>query len=238
VATKKSMVYIFWAIITAIPIVGLIWSVISPKDFEAWQSTARTWMEYFGVLGPIVFILIQALQVVITPISHYTVGAIGGYLYGPYFGGILNYMGRIIGHLLAFTIARRFGRNYIIKHLPEKTVRRYDKIFAGEVEGRKGGRNLQPLVLFLIYFLPLFPDDEISYLVGASSMSKKPFILANLFGHLGGAFSLAYLGSGINTKDTLFWILTLSTLAGFPIIWFVLKMQSELKQPRDEKGSQ
>lgn len=234
-AAKKRSVYFFWLVVTAIPIAGLIWSVMSPKEFEGWQTTARTWIENFGAFGPVVFVMIQILQVVITPISHYTIGAIGGYLYGPYVGGILNYSGRVIGHLLAFCIARRFGRSYITKHFDEKTIRRYDKIFSGEVNGKKGG-NLQPLILFLIYFLPLFPDDEISYLVGASNMSKRPFFLANLFGHLGGAFSLAYLGSGINTKDILFWILTLSTLAGFPIIWAVHKVHLHRTRIREVEG--
>jgi len=234
--TKKRAAYLFWLVITIVPILGLIWSIMSPKDFESWQVVSRNWISRFGVFGPLVFVLIQAMQVIITPISHYTVGAIGGYLYGPYVGGILNYIGRLIGHWVAFCIARRFGRSYITKHLDEKTIRRYDKIFSGEVNGNRGG-NLQPLILFLIYFLPLFPDDEISYLVGASNMSKRPFILANIFGHLGGAFSLAYLGSGVNTKDVLFWILTISTLAGFPIIWAVHKIQLHRTRKIDVEGS-
>ncbi len=86
-ATRR-IVFVFWLVITLIPILGLVWSVISPGDFEYWQSLAR---QYFGVLsvaGPVAFILLQAGQVIVTPVSHYTVGAIGGYLYGPYWGGV------------------------------------------------------------------------------------------------------------------------------------------------------
>jgi len=221
--SNKKSVTLFWIIITLIPVLGLIWSVISPNDFQFWQEIARTWIDKFGGFGPLIFVFIQILQVIITPLSHYTVGAIGGYLYGPYLGGILNYIGRVFGHYVAFLIARKYGRNFIKKHLDETTIIKYDRIFSGENENKRGG-SLQSLLLFLIYFLPLFPDDEISYLVGTSNMSKKPFLLANIFGHLGGAFSLAYLGSGVSTKDPLFWILTISTLVAFPIIWIVHKI--------------
>jgi uncharacterized membrane protein YdjX (TVP38/TMEM64 family) len=219
---KNRAAYVFWLAITIIPIFGLIWSVISPKDFEYWQTLSRQYITLFGYFGPLFFILLQVLQVVVTPLSHYTVGAIGGYLYGPYLGGILNYIGRVIGHIIAFTLAKKYGRRWILKWVGEDTLTKYDRIFSGETNTNK--MTIQHLILFLIYFLPLFPDDEISYLVGASNMSKKPFVLANLFGHLGGAFSLAYIGSGINTKDTLFWILTITTLAGFPAIWAAMTL--------------
>ena len=219
---KNRAVYVFWLVITIIPILGLIWSVISPKDFEYWQTLSRQYIKLFGYFGPLFFILLQAFQVVVTPLSHYTVGAIGGYLYGPYWGGTLNYIGRVIGHIIAFTLARKYGRRWILKWVGQDTLTKYDRIFSGETNTKK--MTIQHFILFLIYFLPLFPDDEISYLVGASNMSTKPFVLANLFGHLGGAFSLAYIGSGINTKDTLFWILTITTLAGFPAIWAAMTL--------------
>ena len=225
-AKKRKIIFIFWFVITIIPILGLIWSVFSPKDFEYWQNISREYFAYFSIFGPIVFIGLQIIQVIITPLSHYTVGAIGGYLYGPYWGGILNYIGRVIGHGIAFIIAKQFGRAWIDKHLDTKTIARYDKIFAGNSNQNKQ-LNLQHFILFLIYFLPLFPDDEISYLVGISKMKFKPFLLANVFGHLGGAFSLAYLGSGVNTKDPLFWILTISTLAGFPVIWAMFRLHEK-----------
>lgn len=219
---KNRAVYVFWLVITIIPILGLIWSVISPKDFEYWQTLSRQYITPFGYFGPFFFILLQVLQVVVTPLSHYTIGALGGYLYGPYLGGILNYIGRVIGHIIAFTLAKKYGRQWILKWVGENTLAKYDRIFSGETNTNK--MTIQHLILFLIYFLPLFPDDEISYLVGASNMSKKPFVWANLFGHLGGAFSLAYIGSGINTKDTLFWVLTIATLAGFPAIWAAMTL--------------
>lgn len=225
--TRKKIGSTFWVIITLIAILGLIWSFISPTDFNKWQGISRNLINKFRYFGPFVFILIQALQVIITPISHYIVGAIGGFLYGFFWGGILNYIGRVIGHITAFFLARKFGRKILEKYVKEDVIEKYDAILSGENKDEKV--TIQSLILFLIYFLPFFPDDEISYLVGASKMSTKLFILANLFGHLGGSFSLALIGNGISTRDPWFWILTIVTLIGFPIIWFMLRLSVKKK---------
>ncbi len=214
----------FWVIITIIPIFGLLLGIVAPEGFYGLQTYLREWIGQFGNWGIGIFIIVQILQVVLAPISHYVVGLVGGYLYGAVLGGVLNWIGRVIGHIVVFIIARRYGRRILKKYVKENILKRYDKFFSGESAENETGQKVSyhSLILFLIYFLPLFPDDEISYLVGASKMSSRLFILANIFGHLGGAFSLAYIGSGIDTKDILFWVLFIATLAGFPIIWFLL----------------
>lgn len=232
-AYTKRIGFIFWLLITAIPILGLVWSVLSPQDFRSWQAVSRSWADRLGLMGPAVFVMLQVAQVVVTPISHYTVGAIGGYLYGPLWGGVLNYVGRVVGHCLAFALAKRYGRRCFKRYLDERTITRYDRIFAGS-SGEKDVGTLQPFILFLVFFLPFFPDDEISYLVGASRMPVRPYLVANFFGQLGGAFSLAYLGSGVSTEDIWFWVLTISTLAGFPAIWLAMRWRARRVESAQE----
>lgn len=209
--------YIFWLIITILPIIGLIFSLTDSVSFYQTQEQLRDKIVVFGLLSPLVFILLQALQVVITPISHYSVGIVGGFLYGPYLGALYNWIGRIIGHVIAFFIARYFGRRIAERFVSEKTLEKYDKYVS----------NKSP-ILFLIYFLPIFPDDEISYLAGLSKMRFRMFLLANIFGHIGGSLGLAYVGSGIDTKDALFWILAAVTLVAFPLLWWLMRKQTRL----------
>lgn len=210
----KYITFVFWFIVTILPIFGIVWGIMNPEGFsesrEIWQNRVTA----FGVLAPLAFVAVQALQVVFTPISHYSIGVVGGFLYGPWFGGLLNYIGRIIGHLIAFFIARSLGRKIAEKYVSSKTLDRYDKYVSNK-----------SLILFLMYYLPVFPDDELSYLAGLSKMKFKMFFLANIFGHLGGSIGLAYIGSGVNTKDPLFWILMISVLVGFPLIWWLMKQR-------------
>ncbi len=194
---------IIWYLLIIIPIILIILGYIFPSSFFSSQDKIRDYVLSFGSLAPLIFILIQALQVISTPISHYAVGIVGGFVFGLWYGFLLNYIGRIIGHLAAFYIGRKYGRKIIGKVVKKETMQKYDKIFD------KG-----KLVLFLMYFLPLFPDDELSYLAGISSMKSKIYIPIMLMGHIGGSLSLAYIGNGISIKDPLFIFLSLITLIG------------------------
>ena len=192
---------IIWYLIIAIPIILLILGYIFPSSFFLSQEKLRDFIEPFGIWAPVVLVLIQIVQVVLAPISHYVVGIVGGFLFGTWYGFILNLIGRAIGTLIAFYLGRKLGRKIIQKLVKSKTLEKYDKVF------EKG-----KIILFLIYVLPLFPDDEISYLAGFSSIKSKAFIPIMLLGHVGGSLGLAYIGSGISTKDPLFYLISGATL--------------------------
>ena len=192
---------------------GIILSLAAPQNFSATQNIWQNKIATFGILAPLAFILLQALQVIVAPISHYGVGMLGGFLYGPYLGTLLNWIGRIIGHVGAFFIARLAGRGIAEKYVDPDTLKQYDKYLSNK-----------SFVLFLCYFLPVFPDDEMSYLTGLSKMPLKQFLTANIFGHIGGSLGLAYIGSGIDIRDPLLWILSGITLIGFLLILRLIKV--------------
>ena len=201
---------LIWYILTIVPIVLLILGYIFPSSFFGSQEAIRDFVSQFGVFAPLAFIMLQILQVIITPFSHYAVSIAGGFIFGTWQGFIYNWIGRVIGTAIAFYLARIFGRK-IIKHVVKKeTIQKYDYIF------EKG-----KLLLFLAYFLPVFPDDELSYLAGISSMSPRIFLSLMAIGHISGSLALAYIGNGIQSiKEPMFIILSVLTLICG--IWFVL----------------
>ena len=119
--------FIFWLLVTIIPVVGIIVGLTDPQSFIQAQDVWRNRITAFGILAPLAFILIQALQVIITPISHYSVGVVGGFLYGPYLGALFNWIGRMIGHIAAYFIARSFGRKIAEKFVKQETLEKYDR---------------------------------------------------------------------------------------------------------------
>lgn len=192
---------LLWYSLTIIPIILLVLGYVYPSSFFSNQEQIRKFIEPYGILAPAMFIILQILQVVVTPISHYAVGLAGGFIFGTWYGFVLNYTGRVIGTLIAFYLGRRFGRKLIKRVVKPETLNKYDKLF-----------DRGKLVLFLMYFLPLFPDDELSYLAGFSSMRARVFIPIMLLGHIGGSLGLAFLGSGLSYKNPLFIIFSIITL--------------------------
>ncbi|MDO8240972.1 MAG: TVP38/TMEM64 family protein [Candidatus Moranbacteria bacterium] len=193
-----------WYALTFIPIILLILGYIFPSQFFGSQESIRDFVNQFGIFSPVAFILIQITQVIITPFSHYAVSIAGGFIFGTWYGFVYNWIGRVVGTAIAFYLGRYLGRR-IIKHVvKEETIEKYDYYFD------KG-----KLLLFLAYFLPLFPDDELSYLAGFSAMSPKVFLPLMAIGHVSGSLSLAYLGNGIQSaRDPMFIFLSLITLIG------------------------
>ena len=201
--------YILIGIGLLIPIIVLlIYGYANPASLDA----MREYVDGFGMWAPVVFLIIQVLQVVLAPISGYVTGIIGGLMFGLWYGALLNYIGTIIGHVIAFYLAKKIGRPIVEKIVKRETLEKYDRFWD------KGGVFL----LFIIYYLPLFPDDEISYIVGASKMRFIPFLMANVLGRTGGALALAYIGSGIKIDLTFFLLLFFLGIFAliFSIIWY------------------
>ncbi|MBT4604510.1 TVP38/TMEM64 family protein [archaeon] len=198
-----------WYLLTIIPIILLISGYIFPSSFFGNQETIRNYVLQFGSFAPLMFILIQITQVVITPFNHYAVSIAGGFIFGTWQGFIYNWIGRVIGTIIAFYLGRFLGRN-ILKHIVNpKIIKKYDHYF-----------EKCKILLFLAYFLPFFPDDEISYFAGFSKINPKTFLTLITIGHVSGSLSLAYVGNGIKSvKEPLFIILSLITLIGG--IWFI-----------------
>lgn len=217
-SNKRKIALAFWSIITLVPIIGVIVGIVYPDLFFAKQEIVRDWLSSYGRWGVVLFILLQIAQVIIAPISHYTTSVLGGFLYGPIWGGVYNWVGRIIGHLIAYGLARKLGRPIVERFVDEKTISKFDHIVAGTKETLWS----RSLILFLMIFLPFFPDDELSYLCGLAKFRFKYFVPITLLGHLGGSFALAYTGAGINTRDPYFWILLTITFLLFGLLLVTL----------------
>jgi len=205
---------IIFTILGFLPLVALLtWGYLYPSSFFTSQERIRDYVNGFGLLAPAILIAIQILQIVITPISHYAVGVAGGFIFGTWYGFLYNYIGRVIGHTGAFFLSRTIGRPIVEKLVKAETLVKYDKFW------EKGGS----FVLFLIYYLPLFPDDEMSYIAGTSKIAFGPFMIANLFGQIGGSLALAYLGAGVQLNTITFvfvFLITVILSAVFTWVWW------------------
>lgn len=121
------------------------------------------------ILGPIVFILLQILQVVIPIIPGGVSSAAGVLIFGPYLGFVYNYVGISIGSVIIFLLGRRYGKPFILSMISDKT---YDK-YIGWIDNQSRFEKLFALAIFL----PVAPDDALCLMAGLTNMSVKKFTL-------------------------------------------------------------
>ena len=121
------------------------------------------------ILGPIIFVFIQILQVVIPIIPGGISTAAGVLIFGPYAGFIYNYIGICIGSIIIFLLGRRYGKPFILSMISDKTYNKYI--------GWLYNQNRFEKLFALAIFLPVAPDDALCLMAGLTNMSVKRYTL-------------------------------------------------------------
>lgn len=150
------------------------------------QEQMQALVHSCGAVGVVLFILFQAVQVVV-PVLPGGIGCLAGVLiFGPVWGFVYNYVGICIGSLAAFAVARNCGKPLLTMLFSEKTIAKYSR-WAEE-------RNRFARLFALAIFLPVAPDDFLCYLPGTTEMSWRQYTAIIL---LGKPFAIALYSLGL-----------------------------------------
>ena len=147
----------------------------------------RSFVESFGPLGFLGFILLQVTQVVAAPIPGEVTGLLGGFLYGPVLGVVLSTIGLTIGSYAAFALSRTLGRPFVDKFVDRRIMKRFDYLLH-----HKGA-----FLVFLLFLIPGFPKDYLCYILGLGHLSTAEFLVIGGTGRLFGTILLTLGGSYI-----------------------------------------
>ncbi len=137
------------AVGVAVLAVGLYVLVSRYAGFITDTEALRAWLDQFGIFAPIVFIGLQALQVIVAPIPGQVVALVAGYLFGPLAGTVYSLTGVLIGSAVAFSLSKRFGRSFVERVIHEDVIARFDGFV--DTVGVPG--------LFAFVIIPGLPDD-------------------------------------------------------------------------------
>lgn len=83
-------------------------------------TALQAYLGHSVLIGPLIFITIQIIQVVIPVIPGGISTAAGVLVFGPLWGFVYNYVGIAIGSILNFLLARQFGKPFILHVISEK----------------------------------------------------------------------------------------------------------------------
>lgn len=137
-------------------------------------ETLQKFIVGFGIWGPIVFILVQIIQVIV-PIVPGAISCVAGILiFGNMMGFVYNYIGICIGSIIVFFLSRRYGSYFVKKAIGLKN---YDK-FIKYIEDDK---KFDTVFSYAIFF-PVAPDDILCYIAGLSKMTLRKFVTIILLG--------------------------------------------------------
>jgi uncharacterized membrane protein YdjX (TVP38/TMEM64 family) len=184
--------WVILAGITTVVVSYCIWLVAT--DAPAYQFLVRLYVDKhflkqtlreLGILAPVIFVALQALQVIIAPIPGEVTGILGGFLFGEWLGLIYSIVGLTLGSVAAFGVGRWLGARYVRTLVSQDT---WDKMgFIVEAEGS--------ILCFIIYLIPGLPKDMACYLFGISPMPLWVFTLVSTAGRIPGTWVLSAQGA-------------------------------------------
>lgn len=137
-----------------------------------------------GAWGPVLFIIFQALQVIVPVLPGGVSGSLAMLCFGTWTGYLYSYIGVILGSCLAFWLVRRYGVKILSWLVSEQT---FDKYYTK----LQNSKNFTKYFAILI-FLPVAPDDLLCMIAGLTKMKFRTFLIIILLGKPVSSFFYSY----------------------------------------------
>ena len=142
-------------------------------------------LSQIGIWGPLVFLLLLAIQVVTALLPAHGLMVAAGYLYGFMGGALLNLLGIVIASQLAFLLARYAGQSRVTQMIPDSIRERWEPVV----------RRQGVFFFTLIFWFPIIPSNITNYIAGISPISFWAFLAASLVGRLPGVLFITAIGA-------------------------------------------
>ena len=187
-------------------------------------ESAKAYINSFGLLSPLVFLLLQLLQVIIAPLPGHIFSVVGGGLFGTLWGSILSVIGIFAGSLIAFKLAQLLGRPFV-----EEIADKEDLEFIDEFFHEKKGI----IAFFIIRMIPLMSFDIISYGMGLTKMEFKIYAIGTFIGTIPTVLFLSFLGEVFIADPAMIILITIISLLSvfmLPVVWGHLKETHKLEK--------
>lgn len=125
------------------------------------ESSLQNYLASKGAWMPVIYTVLQYLQVIILPIPSVVSTIAGVALFGPFQTMIYSLIGVLLGSFTGFFIGKKFGNKAVAWMIGEETMRKWQRKIKGK----------DYLLLTMMFILPVFPDDVLCFVAGLSTMT-------------------------------------------------------------------
>ena len=216
------LIAVIWLVVTDAPSVKFVVRLYRDKQFL--KDTVASW----GWMAPLVFIAIQALQVIISPIPGEITGPVGGALFGTWWGLFYSSIGLTLGTLICFGAGRKWGEPLVRPFLSDHHWNRMNFIL--EAEG--------VILCFILYLIPGFPKDILSYLFGLSPMPFWVFAVVSTLGRIPGTWISSYFGAHVAEQQYVYAAVFIAVITAIclPIYYYRDRIIKRFHRPHHGKA--
>jgi len=181
--------------------------------FYSSKREVRLFLARFGPYAPLVFIILQALQVVMAPVPGEATGFLGGVLFGTGLSFLYSTIGLTLGSSMAFGLGRWLGLPLVRRLISKEVYHKFDFL------AHTGGE----LVTFILFLIPGFPKDYLCFLLGVSPLPFGTFLAISTFGRMPGTWLLSIQGAKVGGGYYVEFVVFLTVAAGAALLAYLYR---------------
>ncbi|MBQ7776813.1 MAG: TVP38/TMEM64 family protein [Lachnospiraceae bacterium] len=190
---KKSKIWtVLRAILVVLAILFCVALSVLMLQFVSETEKVEALMKAHPYIGPLIYIGITMLQVIIVLIPGEPVEIAGGYVFGAVQGTILYLIGATLGSLLVFCVVRKFGSELLELFFSKENI----KSLRFLQNSKK--RNV---LLSIIFIIPGTPKDLLCYFAGLTDIKFKVWFWVCSLGRLPSIVTSMLGGDALETKS-------------------------------------
>ena len=167
------------------------------------QEGLRDYIRSFGAASWLVFLALQFLQVFIALIPGELLESVAGFVFGPFWGTVLCYIGISLASSVVFFLTRRFGVKLVEIFISREKINQLRFL---------NTEKKRDLLIFLIFFIPGTPKDLLTYFAGLTNIRLGRFLLISMLARIPSVISSTFgghlLGEGNFTGAVILYAVT------------------------------
>lgn len=178
--------------------VGIITILVLLATLFVWKWLAsfskedfRDYILSFGSTSWLVLLGLQFLQVFVALIPGELLESTAGFIFGPWIGTLLCYIGITLASVLIFIMTKRFGVRLVEMFIPRERI--YELRFINTE------RKLKRLI-FLLFFIPGTPKDIFTYFAGLTRIKLTEFLAISMVARLPSLLTSTFGGYMLGEK--------------------------------------
>jgi uncharacterized membrane protein YdjX (TVP38/TMEM64 family) len=212
--TKSLLKFILLICLAIVAVVFLVynrsWIIKTASDPEQ----VRLSLLSYGNFGSLMYVIIQALHVLIVVIPGDLFNVCGGYIYGVPLGFLLSMSGIMLGSVLAFYISRNLGYDFLSRFIPQEKIMKISQSI---------NSNQGMIGLFILCMIPLIPKDLMMYIAGLTPIKASKLFFIYFLSRIPG--TLIWVSIGANAFERSGSGVLLTILGAAVLVCFVLFLQ-------------
>lgn len=177
---------VFIVLITAI--VVAIWPTLSIVFEPGGVETLIELITSQGPLGVLILLGMQLLQIIVAFIPGEVVQIAAGMMYGPLWGSVVILAGCVLSSMVVYELVHKLGAPFVRSMVGEKQLLKFRQF---ELSGKFG------VTVFILFLIPGFPKDVLTYIVPLSDMNLRTFLLLSTIGRTPGVIISTYAAAGL-----------------------------------------